>query len=691
MPFSRFTLRASSAIAVAVAALTVPVALAPQQAAAQEAAPQVPSTVSGRIPVAEFVKQSNMSNARISPDGRHLAYFTGQNGRQVLVMLDLQNLTQPPKLILASEEAREAGDRTMTGFRWIGSKHVVMTVISRENLGGNLSDFRRLIAYDIDSGKLVQQAWRDAGADAGRILYVNDDTGKYLLQRDSVANSTERWGFPEVVEVDVSDGSYTMVQRTNPVVRAWAADGKGVVRAGFNSSGESGKLRMLYRTDDSGNFRTVYNEADESFTATVPIPQMFVPGTDEAYVMSRDEGFDRVYRVNMNTLKLGKPVFEVEGFDVQGIITNDDDTQVVGYRTFDGTLRNIYTDPTLKAVNEALEEVFGEGEVILVDFTKDFSKFILVGGGVKREGGYYIYDTKTGALQLLNWTRSAIKDAPLNPVRAEWYTASDGTKIQAIVTYPRHRLGQKNLPVVVLPHGGPFGALSATNATEPWNQPLAEQGYVVIQPNYRGSGGYGRKFEDIGREPGGYGKRMQDDLNDILTYFGQQGTIDPNRACIMGWSYGGYAAARGAQRDAKIWKCAIAGAGVYDMPLMNRWDSRNLGRFNSGFQATSEDPEGISSARNTDGPWAPILIVTAKRDARIPMEQAETLVSNLQRSGKVEGKDFRYIVQEKGTHQLPYDDVHIQWIEEAYNWLQKYNPAYIPADGDQPPKLITFN
>jgi dipeptidyl aminopeptidase/acylaminoacyl peptidase len=238
-----------------------------------------------------------------------------------------------------------------------------------------------------------------------------------------------------------------------------------------------------------------------------------------------------------------------------------------------------------------------------------------------------------------------------------------------------------------MPHGGPFGALSATNELEPWNQPLAEAGYVVIQPNYRGSGGYGKDFVKLGRDPGGYGKRMQDDLTDVLNAYAAKGIVDPKRACIMGWSYGGYAAARGAQRDPQLWRCAIAGAGVYDMPLMNKWDTINLGRFNSGFQATSDNPEEISPARNADGKWAPILIVAAERDARIPMEQARTLVGNLKKSGKVEGTDFRYVVQPKGTHNLPYDDVHIQWIEEAQAWLERHNPAYTASDTDKaPPK-----
>ena len=120
------------------------------------------------------------------------------------------------------------------------------------------------------------------------------------------------------------------------------------------------------------------------------------------------------------------------------------------------------------------------------------------------------------------------------------------------------------------------------------------------------------------------------------------------------------------------------------MPLMNKWDAENLGKFSSGFQATSDDPEGISPARNTAGPWAPLLIVAPERDARIPMEQSRTLVGSLKRSGKVEGTHYRYVIQPKGTHNLPYDDVHIEWITEALAWLGRFNPAYVPSDSDKP-------
>ena len=117
---------------------------------------------------------------------------------------------------------------------------------------------------------------------------------------------------------------------------------------------------------------------------------------------------------------------------------------------------------------------------------------------------------------------------------------------------------------------------------------------------------------------------------------------------------------------------------------MTAWDKKNLGKFSSGFQATASDPRAISSAHNPGGKWAPILIVAAARDRRIPLEQSRTLVSRLKGAGKKEGVDFRYIEQKQGTHNLPYDDVHIQWIEEAEKWLDTYNPAYVSTDTDKP-------
>jgi len=677
-----------AALALGISALALGGGISSAVLAEQPAA--APAYANEQIPVAEFVKKANMRSPRISPDGKRLAYMAASGGHEVLVYIDLTDPSKPPKPIMAADEAIESGDRTMAGFRWIGNDNIVMTILSREDLGGGLGDFRRLVSYNIPTGKLVQQAWRGAGGDASQILWVDDEKGEYLLERDAVTGSTERWGLPEVVKVNAQTGEYTMVQRTNPIVQRWFADSEGVVRGGLSSNSDNGKIRLLYRSNDKEVFRTVYHEADKTFTGGPPVPVMMIPGTDFGYAVSNKDGFDKVYKVNLGTLEMGEPVFATPGFDVQGIITDAKRTKILGYSTFNGEMRSVFVDPEMKQIQGFMDDLFGVGESEVIGSNSDRDRFVVFAGGKSKAGAFYLYDSKAAQIQLLNWRQTALKDAQLNPVKAEWVTASDGTKIQVIVTYPRHRKG-KNLPVVIMPHGGPFGALSATNEVEPWNQPLAEAGYVVIQPNYRGSGGYGKDFVKLGRDPGGYGKRMQDDLTDVLNAYGAKGIVDPKRACIMGWSYGGYASARGAQRDPALWRCAVSGAGVYDMPLMNKWDTIHLGKFNSGFQATSDNPEEISPARHTDGSWAPILIVAGERDQRIPMEQSRTLVGNLKKSGKVEGKDFRYIVQPKGTHNLPYDDVHIQWIEESLAWLERFNPAYVADDTDKAPPKAKLN
>jgi dipeptidyl aminopeptidase/acylaminoacyl peptidase len=682
--FNTAKLLTSSAI-ISVLGMSAPVMAeaADPVAGAAEKAPNVVSAASQRFGTDVFVKKPNMLTPRLSTNADKLAYMMNDAGKPVLAVLDLAKPGSKPKIVMAGEEAREAGDRTVGSYRWVGNNYLVVNIAMREDLGGGPADFQRLVSYDYATGKLTQLAWDGAGGSAVGILDVDHDKGTILLQRNTVNAANERKGLPQVVNVDLKTGKFKIVQNTNPEVRSWFADSDGIVRAGFGGDGDTGKQRVMYRSDSKGTFATVMNAVDKSFTGGLPEPELIVPGSDIAYASSRKDGYNRIYKLDMKTMQVGEMVFETKGFDVESIIPNKDANGIAGYSTFNGTYKDVWVEPLYKDIVGYSEELFGKGQVDLVNIARNEQKAILRVGGTKKHGGFYLYDLPSGKINLLNWQRTDLADSGMNPVKAEWYTARDGMKLQAVVTYPRHRAG-KNLPVVIMPHGGPFGAISATNRNEPWSQPLAEAGYLVIQPNYRGSGGYGKEFEETGRKPDGYGVKMQDDLNDLLTFYGQKGIIDPKRACIMGWSYGGYAAARGAQRDGSIWKCAIAGAGVYDFPMMTAWDKKNLGKFSSGFQATSNDPKGISSAQNTDGKWAPILIVAGVRDARIPIEQSRTLVSRLKSSGKIEGTDFRYVEQKQGTHQLPYDDVHIQWIQEAEAWLNRWNPAYVATDTDKP-------
>lgn len=642
------------------------------------------SAKKGRVATEVFGRRPLLRSPTLSPDGSKIAVMMSNQGVDYLGIVDLTKPEKAPNFFIKAEEFREVGDRTVGTWRWAGNRTVLVTLLSRENFFGERADLRRLVAYDLESGKLTPIAWQGTSADGGNIKHIDHKNETVVLQRTAFRNEQQAFD-PEVIRVNVRTGKFETIMRPNVIVEDWLVDGKGVVRAGIGTNRDNGKQRLLYRSNADGVMKTVSNEADTSFTGAQIVPSIFLDEPDMAYATSNKDNLRRVYKVNLRTMEIvGKPVFEVKGYDVNGVIANEVGNDILGVSVVEQRELRYWFNPDFKALQGFLDKDFGKGNAQIVSTDIGDNKFIIQIGKPSEPGSYRLYDVATGNLNMLGWYHPVLKNADLNPMESVRYRASDGLEIEAVVTYPRHRPSRKNLPVVVLPHGGPFGVRQHEEfGFFPWHQALAEMGYLVIEPNYRGSGGYGRDFVMEGRKPDGYGLRMQDDLNDAVSWFAQKGTVDPKRACIMGWSYGGYAAARGAQRDPDTWKCAIAGAGVYDFPLMKAYDTRQFGAFGANFQATADDLVSISSARNTDGKWSPILIVAGKRDARIPLEQSRTLVSRLKASGKKEDVDFRYVEQPEGTHNLPYEDVHIEWLTEAEKWLAKFNPAYIETDTEK--------
>lgn len=670
------------------AALMMSTVLLPAAGLAQSS--DIVGTVqAGRIATEVFGKRPFMRAPSMSPDGTKIAVMASVNGVDNLGYVDLA-AGGKAKYFVRAEEYRETGDRTVGTWRWVGNRTIIFTLLSRENVYGQRVDLRRLVAYDLESGKLMPLAWEGASADAGDVRFVDHKKETILLQRGAFRNDQREFN-PEVIEVNVRTGAFKTVMRPNIEVSDWIADGRGTIRASTGND-NNGKMRVMYRSDGDGPLKTVSNDKDPTFTQSQIVPDLFLKEPDMAVVSSNKDGFRKIYKVNMKTMEIvGDSLFAVPRYDVDDPRSNEAGDQLIGVDYTDTRPRIRWFDPRLAQIQKFFDEDFGPGNARIESANADYTKLVLFIAKPSAPGGYYLYDTESGKLQLFGWFHPILKGAELNPTETVRYKASDGLEIEAVVTYPRHRPGRKNLPVVVMPHGGPYGIRDYEEfGFFPWHQAMAELGYVVIQPNYRGSGGYGKEFVKEGRKPDGYGNRMQDDLNDAVSWFANTGLIDPKRACIMGWSYGGYASARGAQRDPGVWKCAIAGAGVYDFPMMKSYDTQVFGSFGASFQATANDLVAISSARNTNGPWAPILIVAGVRDQRIPIEQSRTLVSRLKASGKKADVDFRYIEQPKGTHNLPYEEVHIQWLTEAEKWLDRFNPAYIASDVDKPvPVTVT--
>lgn len=635
-----------------------------------------------RVPTATFGQLPFMQSPDLSPDGRWVAMQLVHNGTTHMAVLDVVTPNARPIIIASAGEFREVGDRTVAGWQWVGNDNLVVTLASRENAFGQRVDLTRLFAYNLKTKKITPLAWEGALGLASRILHTDHDRGTFLLERQTNRYGTERWFRPEVVKVDVNTGKFETVVRPNPVINNWYADGTGVVRAGAGYDRDSGRVQVIYRSTPGGNFDTIYNKADKDFSGSTIVPRIFLDEPDTAIVTTNVEGFQKVYKAKLKTMELGQPIFEVKGYDVGEPIANEKGNKLIGVSVTEAGERFYWMDPDWKTIQQFLDETFGRGNAQVISRDRADKRLIIQVGAPNQAGAYYLYDTGTGDFARLGWRHAQLQDQKLNPVSTIKYRASDGEMVPAVLTMPRHRKG-RNLPLVIITHGGPFGVRDSERF-DSWAQAIAELGYVVVQPNYRGSGGFGTEWLKKGRSDG-FGLRMQDDLNDAISHLAGQGIVDAKRVCMMGWSYGGYASARAAQRDADKYRCAIAGAGVYDLVLMRQYDVTYLGNFGSNYLAKgAADLNLVSPARNAEGKWAPIMIVHGERDQRVPVEQARTLVSRLKSSGKKQGADFEYVEQPKNTHNLPYADVRVEWLSAAERWLERHNPAYIATDSDRP-------
>ena len=625
-----------------------------------------------------------MSTLRLSPKGDRMLATLGGGNDFLYAVIDLVKGGKP-QVFATAQTYKDAGQRTLSSYRWFDDRYVLLTLTSRENVAGFRVDLQRLASFDTQTGKVQDLGWDNATADAADVLHLDPDNGRVLVARQANGDgNTERAFLYQVDWIDVASGKILQtVQRTNPIVNGWIADGDGIVRMGTSYDRDSGQARYLYRSGPKENFRTVQKTKDVDFTGTGIQPQIFLDEPDMAIVSSNHEGHDAIYKANLATMEITEKLFDVAGYDVGGAIPTEDEKNLAGYAYATDRVHYKWVDPKLVQVQQYFDEQFGESNWQIVSTNKGDTKFIIALARPSQLDTYYLYDLSSGSLKLVSYESIKLKDGMLNPVSMLNYKASDGLSMQAAVTMPRLRTGQKNLPVVVLTHGGPYGVRDYASYDQ-WAQSIAEQGYVVVQPNYRGSGGYGSEFLKAGRKDG-FGTRMQDDLNDAVDTLAAQGTVDKLRACMMGWSYGGYASARAAQRDPDRWRCTIAGAGVYDLPKMRAYDEEYLGNFGANYLSKgAASLTDVSPARNAGGKWSPILIVHGVRDPRVPIEQARTLRDALKGAGKKEGVDYAYLEQPKNGHYGIYftKEERLEWLGGATAWLARYNPAYTQDDAD---------
>jgi dipeptidyl aminopeptidase/acylaminoacyl peptidase len=292
-------------------------------------------------------------------------------------------------------------------------------------------------------------------------------------------------------------------------------------------------------------------------------------------------------------------------------------------------------------------------------------------------GSYYIYRDASGKMTLIARGNEALRDYTLAPMDYGTYRARDGLEIPAYVTWPPGRQ-RRALPLVVMPHGGPF-------QRDHWEynflaQYLANRGYVVLQPNFRGSTGYGKSFMERGYQQ--LGKAMQDDLDDGAGWLVMSGQVDPRRVCMVGWSYGGFAAQVAAYRNPDLYRCAVSIAGVSDLAELIRYDQRVLlGPVFQRWQAALQgelplgDLAAVSPRQRAAEVRAPLLLVHGTADYRVPVRQTTLMGEALAAAGRT----AEVVTIEGGDHSLTGEEQRLKLLEVLDRFLQRHNPARPPS------------
>ncbi len=580
------------------------------------------AATAAELPVKDFWRHNEFDQIRISPDGKYLAATVPDEETRALVIF-----TRKDRKVTGV--ARFTDKRQVGAFAWVNKDRVAFTMSDR---GGRLvrpqprgellfmrADGKDKAAYAGGSrGSLLTRTLRDGGD----WVIVTDflpsqkrEQADVVLYRVNAKTAKSQ----KVAFSPIGNGQFTLTRDGEPRVASGGV--------GYRQS------EVHYYDADSKSWRKIQSEKDSGLTMN---PWVMHGDNERFYaVMPEKTGPHGLYLVDPNGNR--ELVIRDEVSDPSGPVMSLDGKEVIAVE-FNSTMPKrhwLLPDHPDAIILKSLQQSFPGQWVSFSNATDDGKTIVFTVRSDRNAGEFFMYERDTGKATYLASVRQWMDPELMSEMKPVQYAARDGRVIHGWLTLPKGSNG-KNLPLIVNPHGGPHGPYDDWSFS-PEIQLFASRGYAVLQPNFRGSGGFGREFEESGyREWGG---TMQDDVTDATQWAIDQGIADANRICIYGASYGAYAALMGVAKEPDMYQCAIGFVGVYDLKTMySRGDIRER---DSGVDFLEEvlgksDEELIkrSPARQASKIKVPVVIVAGGEDRRTPPKQSEILVDELKQVGK---------------------------------------------------------
>ncbi|HUQ11728.1 MAG TPA: prolyl oligopeptidase family serine peptidase [Steroidobacteraceae bacterium] len=598
----------------------------------------------------ELYSELTLVDTAISPSGRYVAAIVRREKDDILLYFDLTTGERKPLQKVAFTDAGKGLMFYMISVQWkTDEKLLLRSRVRPEDANkfftvsstkiSKLGD--RMYSVDRSTAKVVALLADNLNASALEGVF---DLGamKSILPRDPQHILMELDGFNgrSLYKVDVESGRGEQVERPSESVVGWwlDADGAPVVRVSIIN-----RDVRLYRKED-GKWREFYRmrQRDRKEAPEYdPIGPSSEP--DKYYVLAHPPGHDRlgIYLYDLKKEQFGEPVIENATYDIESAHVARDGSRVTRYCYYAHVRICEFTDPKINAHMRGLRKYFAESaNLYIFDSSEDSKNFLLWVEGPGEPPAYYYYQTEKKDIQLLGSQRKILDDLAKPTASVVSWKSRDGRDLNGYLTMPANTAGVGKLPLVVYPHGGP--EVRDYLSYDSWVQFMVARGYVVFQPNFRGSAGFGRQFAESGY--GQWGGAMQDDITDGVKALVDKGTVDPSRVCIVGASYGGYAALAGAALTPDVYKCAVSVAGISDLDDMISWSKRTYGSDSEVLKYVHKvmgDPDkdaarirAVSPAQQVDKIRIPILLVHGTDDGIVPIAQSRLMKKVLDKSGR---------------------------------------------------------
>jgi len=524
--------------------------------------------------IEDFFRNREISNVQLSPDGTYLAALVRTEkypDAKNLVVMDLA--TGKSEAITGYEVA------DIVWYFWAGKDRMVF-MLARDDDNQFRPSFVRGVFSISPDGKNFRHLY---GTGVAQLKYQLE--GLDSLPNDDDHILVQRRGnfpmFPDVYLLNTNSGRLKKINRNKNDVLNWIADNNGVVRVGISAGREIEDLNyeLIYRSNDDSPWKTLFEFHDD---------KLVVFGFDETnsklFVAARLDG-DRfkLYAMDPESGQLGDPILEDAEYDIYyehsktPHLVSTDQGKPVYFEYMRDRPRRIFFDAQWQMRQKTIDQALPGTENRMVGWDRDETRFLIFRYSDRDEGAYYLYEEKEKSIRFLLAISPWLDSENLASTEPFEYEARDGLKLHGYITRKTGEDGPA--PTIILPHGGPWGI------RDQWGfdkkiQYFASLGYTVIQPNYRGSGGYGYNFEVSSYHQ--LGLQMQDDVTDATHWAIENKIADPKRICIYGFSFGAYVALMGVAKEPGLYACAIGSAGVYDLELLARRYSQTGGRKGSG-------------------------------------------------------------------------------------------------------------